>query len=209
MVAKSSKMEYGMGRKESDRMKNRYKELWKVFVTFFKIGAFTFGGGYAMIPLIQKEAVENHKWVTDEDILNVVAIAESTPGPIAINAATFVGYQVAGFAGAVAATLGIVLPSFCVIYVISSFLDGFLEYPLIAKAFQGIKVGVGVLILDAGINMIKKMPKKPQPRITAGCAFAAMLLIEIFALNITSVALMLVAAVVSLSIYLVKGGASK
>ena len=92
------------------------KELWSIFLTFMKIGAFTFGGGYAMIPLIQKEAVENHKWVTDEDILNVVAIAESTPGPIAINAATFVGYQVAGFTGAVVATLGVVLPSFLIIF---------------------------------------------------------------------------------------------
>lgn len=92
---------------------------------------------------------------------------------------------------------------------ISSFLDGFLEYTLVAKAFQGIKVGVGVLILDAGINMLKKMPKKLQPRIIAGCAFVAMLLIDIFSLRISSIALMLLAAMVSLSIYLVKGGASK
>ena len=183
--------------------------MLELFWTFFKIGLFTFGGGYAMIALLENEFVTKRGWLEQEEFLDVAAIAESTPGPIAINCATYVGYKMAGFAGAVAATLGIVLPSFCVIYVISSFLDGFLEYPLIAKAFQGIKVGVGVLILDAGINMIKKMPKKPQPRITAGCAFAAMLLIEIFALNITSVALMLVAAVVSLSIYLVKGGASK
>ena len=105
--------------------------------------------------------------------------------------------------------MGIVLPAFCIIYVISSFLDGFLEYPLVAKAFQGIKVGVGVLILDAGLNMLKKMPKKPQPRITAGCAFVAMLLIEFFSLNISSITLLLAAAVISLSIYLVKGGASQ
>ena len=190
-------------------MKNKWKNLWEIFLTLAKVGLFTFGGGYAMISVIEHSCVEEKKWISHEEMMELIVIAESTPGPIAINCATYVGYKMAGFAGAVAATLGIVLPSFCVIYVISSFLDGFLEYPLIAKAFQGIKVGVGVLILDAGINMIKKMPKKPQPRITAGCAFAAMLLIEIFALNITSVALMLVAAVVSLSIYLVKGGASK
>ena len=190
-------------------MKKKLPILWELLLHFGKIGFFTFGGGYAMIALISDTCVNRKKWIDHEEMMNLTVIAESTPGPIAINCATYVGYKMAGFAGAVAATLGIVLPSFCVIYVISSFLDGFLEYPLIAKAFQGIKVGVGVLILDAGINMIKKMPKKPQPRITAGCAFAAMLLIEIFALNITSVALMLVAAVVSLSIYLVKGGASK
>ena len=190
-------------------MKKKLPILWELLLHFAKIGCFTFGGGYAMISLISDTCVNRKKWIDHEEMMNLTVIAESTPGPIAINCATYVGYKMAGFAGAVAATLGIVMPSFCVIYVISSFLDGFLEYPLVAKAFQGIKVGVGVLILDAGINMLKKMPKKPQPRITAGCAFVAMLLIEIFALNITSVALMLVAAVVSLSIYLVKGGASK
>ncbi len=90
-------------------MSNRYKELGKVFTTFLKIGAFTFGGGYAMIPLIQKEAVENHGWITDEDILEIIAIAESTPGPIAINSATFVGYRTCGVLGSVCATLGVVL----------------------------------------------------------------------------------------------------
>ena len=162
-----------------------------------------------MISLITDTCVNRKHWINDEEMMNVTVIAESTPGPIAINCATYVGYKMAGFAGAVVATLGIVLPSFCVIYVISSFLDGFLEYSLIAKAFQGIKVGVGVLILDAGINMLKKMPKKPLPRIISGCAFTAMLLINVFSLNISSISLMLLAAVVSLSIFLVKGGASK
>ena len=185
------------------------KLLLELFLIFAKIGMFTFGGGYAMISIIENICVERKKWITHDEMMNLTIIAESTPGPIAINCATYIGYKMAGFAGAIAATVGIVLPAFCIIYVISSFLDGFLEYTLVAKAFQGIKVGVGVLILDAGINMVKKMPKKPQPRITAGCAFAAMLLIEIFALNISSIALMLAAAVVSLSIYLVKGGASK
>ena len=96
-------------------MQGKLKTLWQVFITFFKIGAFTFGGGYAMIPLIQKETVDNHGWVTDEDILEIIAIAESTPGPIAINSATFVGYKVAGFLGAFCATFGVVLPSFVII----------------------------------------------------------------------------------------------
>ena len=104
-------------------MKEYFKKLFTVFITFFKIGAFTFGGGYAMIPLIQRETVENHKWISDDDILDIIAIAESTPGPIAINSATFVGYKVAGFWGSFAATLGVVLPSFIIILVISYVLD--------------------------------------------------------------------------------------
>ena len=190
-------------------MKKKLSILWELLLHFAKIGLFTFGGGYAMIGLITDTCVNRKHWIDDEEMMNVTVIAESTPGPIAINCATYVGYKMAGFAGAAVATLGIVLPSFCVIYVISSFLDGFLEYPLIAKAFQGIKVGVGVLILDAGIHMLKKMQKKPQPLIIAGCAFAVMLLINLFSLNISSIALMLLAAVVSLSLFLAKGGASK
>lgn len=190
-------------------MKQELPILLELLLHFAKIGCFTFGGGYAMISLISDTCVNRKHWIDDEEMMNLMVVAESTPGPIAINCATYIGYKLAGLAGAVAATVGIVLPAFCIIYVISSFLDGFLEYPLVAKAFQGIKVGVGVLILDAGLNMLKKMPKKPQPRITAGCAFAAMLLIELFSLSISSIALLLAAAVISLSIYLVKGGASK
>ena len=131
------------------------RELLTIFLTFMKIGAFTFGGGYAMIPLIQKETVENHKWVTDEDILDIVAIAESTPGPIAINAATFVGYQTRGFAGAVAATLGVVLPSFGIILAISYVLREFRELKAVQYAFNGIRVGVLVLMLKALMKMFK------------------------------------------------------
>ena len=190
-------------------MGKKFPMLWQLLLHFAKIGCFTFGGGYAMISLISDTCVHHKHWIDDEEMMNLTVIAESTPGPIAINCATYIGYKMAGFAGAVVATVGIVLPAFCIIFVISSFLDGFLEYTIVAKAFQGIKVGVGVLILDAGINMLKKMPKKPQPRIIAGCAFAAMLLIDIFSLRISSIALMLLAAIVSLSIYLVKGGAAK
>ena len=131
------------------------RELWKIFLTFFKIGAFTFGGGYAMIPLIQKEAVENHHWVEDEDILDIVAIAESTPGPIAINAATFVGYRVKGFAGALAATFGVVLPSFMIILAISYVLRQFRDWKAMQDAFRGIRAGVLVLMLKALIKMFK------------------------------------------------------
>ena len=147
------------------------KELVTIFLTFLRIGAFTFGGGYAMIPLIQKEAVENHKWVTDEDILNVVAIAESTPGPIAINAATFVGYQVAGFPGAVAATLGVVLPSFMSILAISYVLRRFQDLRAVQYAFNGIRVGVLVLLIKALWKMFKTNPKGIAAYVIMGLSF--------------------------------------
>ena len=140
-------------------VKNRYKELGKIFLTFFKIGAFTFGGGYAMIPLIQKEAVENHGWVTDDDILEIIAIAESTPGPIAINSATFVGYRTCGVWGALCATLGVVLPSFVLIYAISFVLRRFQELKAVQYAFQGIRAGVLALLCKALWGMYRKNQK--------------------------------------------------
>ena len=147
------------------------KDLLKIFLAFFKIGAFTFGGGYAMIPLIQKEAVENHKWVTDEDILDIVAIAESTPGPIAINAATFVGYQACGYAGAVAATVGVVLPSFVTIFVIFHVLRAFREVKAVQYAFNGIRVGVLVLLIKALVKMFKTNRKGMTAYILMGLSF--------------------------------------
>lgn len=189
--------------------------LLDLFLTFAKIGLFTFGGGYAMISMIENACVGKKQWITHEDMMNVTVIAESTPGPIAINCATFVGYRQKGFAGALFATLGIVLPSFVIIYLISMFLDNFLEITLIANAFKGIKIAVGILILDAGITMIKKMRKKLVPRVIMMCSFMAMLLINIFSLNFSSISLMLVAAAVSLAVFLIqgapaqKGGAEK
>lgn len=181
---------------------NIYLDL---FLTFAKIGLFTFGGGYAMISLIENSCVEKKQWITHDEMMNVTVIAESTPGPIAINCATFVGYRKAGFLGAVIATLGIVVPSFAVIYLISMFLDNFLEITLITNAFRGIKIAVGILILDAGITMVKKMYKKVLPRAIMVCSFIAMLAINIFAWNFSTISLMLIAAVISLAIFIVKG----
>ena len=179
--------------------------LSSLFLTFAKIGLFTFGGGYAMISMIEHNCVEQKKWITHDEMMNITVIAESTPGPIAINSATFVGYKQAGFVGSLIATLGIVLPSFAVIYLISMFLDNFLELTVIANAFKGIKIAVGILILDAAITMMKKMPKKKLPKGIVLSAFAAMLLINIFSWNFSSISLMLVAAAVSLTIFVVKG----
>lgn len=188
------------------------KLLRELFLTFAKIGLFTFGGGYAMIALIEDNCVERRGWITHDEMMNVTVIAESTPGPIAINCATYVGYRQAGFMGALIATLGIVLPSFVVIYVISMFLDNFLEIEIIASAFKGIKLAVGILILDAAYTMIKKMKGGTQARVIMLCAFAVMLCVNVFAWNFSSIALMLIAAAVSLVIFCVrsrKGGAAK
>ena len=130
-----------------------------LFLTFFKIGAFTFGGGYAMLPLIQREIVEKRKWITNDDILEVVAIAESTPGPLAVNSATFVGYRTGGFSGALLATLGVVLPSFAVILAISFVLREFESLKAVQYAFSGIRAGVLALVLKALWSMYKQSPK--------------------------------------------------
>ena len=137
--------------------------LIELFLTFAKIGLFTFGGGYAMIALIEDACVEKKRWITHDEMMDVTVIAESTPGPIAINCATYVGFKQKGYAGAAAATVGIVLPSFCIIFMISRFLDNFLEIAWIANAFQGIRIAVGILILDAAVKMIRKMQKRPFP----------------------------------------------
>ena len=152
-------------------MKATPKTLWSVFSTFFKIGAFTFGGGYAMIPLIQHEAVEKKKWISDDDILEIVAIAESTPGPIAINSATFVGHRAAGFWGSAVATFGVVLPSFVVISLIAFVLRRFGDYQAVQYAFSGIRVGVLALLAKALIGMFKKSPKGWVAYIAMGVAF--------------------------------------
>ena len=147
------------------------KKLWQIFVSFFRIGAFTFGGGYAMIPLIQNEAVEKRKWVTDEDILDIVAIAESTPGPIAINSATFVGYRAAGVLGSACATLGVVLPSFVIILALSFVLSQFQDVQAVQYAFNGIRVGVLALLVKALWTMYTKSPKGWAAYVVMGVSF--------------------------------------
>ena len=179
--------------------------LFDLFLSFARIGLFTFGGGYAMIALIENACVEKKKWITHDEMMNVTVIAESTPGPIAINCATFVGCKQKGWTGAIAATVGMVFPSFCIIFLISMFLDHFLEITWIANAFKGIRIAVGILIIDAAVKMIRKMQKKPIPRTIMLCSFAAMMLINVFSLRFSSISLMVIAAVISLVIFLVQG----
>ena len=173
-------------------------KVMELFHTFAKIGIFTFGGGYAMISVIENSCVEKKEWISHEEMMDIAVIAESTPGPIAINCATFVGYKIAGFKGAVASTLGVVLPSFIIILIISTFLDNFLDIPFVANAFTGIKVGVGLLILNAGFTMFKKMSQKLFAKIMVGITFALMLLINLFSWNFSSITMMIIAGTVSL-----------
>ena len=185
--------------------------LLELFLTFAKIGLFTFGGGLAMISLIENKCVDEKKWITHDEMMDVTVIAESTPGPIAINCATFVGYKRGGFLGAVAATLGVVLPSFVIIYIISVFLDNFLELTVISNAFKGIKIAVGFLILDAAFNIIKKMQKNTRSLSFMIASFLLMLLVNVFSWNFSSISLILIVAAVSLMLHMLsdvkrKGG---
>lgn len=175
--------------------------LLDLMITFMKIGLFTFGGGYAMISMIEDNCIEKKKWISHDDMMNITVIAESTPGPIAINCATFVGYQQAGFWGSLAATFGIVFPSFVIIFMISMCLDNFLEISVIASAFKGIKIAVGLLILDAAAAMLKKMQKKILPLSIMACSFVFMFLINIFSWNFSSISLMIISATISLVVF--------
>ena len=175
--------------------------LLDLFLTFAKIGLFTFGGGYAMIPLIEDNCVTKKQWISHDEMMNITVISESTPGPIAINCATYIGYKQKGIRGAVSATIGMALPSFCIIFLISLFLNRFLEIRWIANAFKGIKLAVGILILDAAIRMIRKMPKKPWPvAITIG-GFLIMMAVNIFSFHISSIMLLLAAGLLGLALF--------
>ena len=155
------------------------RALLPLFLTFLKIGAFTFGGGYAMIPLIQRETVENRKWITDEDVLEIIAIAESTPGPIAINSATFVGSRVAGVGGAACATLGVILPSFVIILIVAGLLDAFQHLRAVQYAFFGIRAGVLALILKAFWSMYIKCPRGVVSYFIAAGAFVLAAILKV------------------------------
>lgn len=178
------------------------KELFELLFTFAKIGLFTFGGGYAMLPLIEHSCVVQKKWLTQEEMISLTAVAESTPGPVAINCATYVGNKQKGIAGAVAATFGMVLPSFVIIFTISLFFEQFLAIKWVNSAFQGIKLAVAILITDAAIRLFKKLPKKPFPMILTALAFTAMLVSDLLALHISSVVFIISAAFIGVVVYL-------
>lgn len=152
------------------------KLLWDLFFTFARIGGFTFGGGYAMLPMIQNEVVERKKWASEEEVMNYYAVGQSTPGVIAVNTATFIGYKQAGVWGAIFATLGVIAPSFFIITVIAAFIRNFLEYEAVAHALAGINVAVAVLVISAVINLWKKGVKN----LFGICMFAIGFAISVF-----------------------------
>lgn len=158
-----------------------------LFFVMLKIGFFTFGGGYAMISLLENEFIEKKKWIDKEEFMNMAAIAESTPGPIAINAATYIGYKMAGFAGAIASTVAVCIPSFSIIYIISLFFDKFLELEYVAYAFKGIQVCVLYLILSAGIRLFKGLKKTPFSVSVFVGVFAVMVVFSLFAVNFSTI----------------------
>ena len=176
---------------------NVYFEL---FITFFKLGLFTFGGGYAMIPQIKEIVIEKKKWLTEEEMLEILAISESTPGPIAINTATFIGYRKKKVLGSILATLGVVLPSLIIIYIISLFFDAFLANQYVAYAFIGIKACVAFLITKAGFEMFLKMKKNIFNIIVSLIVFVLVIVFELFSVNFSSLYFILGGGIISIFI---------
>lgn len=177
------------------------KLLWTLFSTLFKIGLFTFGGGYAMLALLESELVEKKGWLEKDEYLDMVAIAESTPGPIAINCATYVGYKQGGVLGSAAATLGVVMPSFIIIFVISLFLDAFLTLELVSYAFRGIQAGVVYLILSAGVKMLRSMKKDAMSVSICVGVLLLMLVLSALAVDFSAILFILISGAVGLSVW--------
>ena len=177
------------------------KLLFDLLFTFARIGLFTFGGGYAMLALIENACVTQKKWISHEEMMNVIVVAESTPGPIAINCATYTGWKQKGLPGAIFATLGLVLPAFVILFVISQFFDNFLEIKWVASAFMGIKCGVGLLILQAGYHMTRKMKNKtPLKKALLLLSALALLAAELCSFNLSTIWVMVAGGVISLSV---------
>ena len=177
------------------------KKYIDLFITMLKIGLFTFGGGYAMIALLENEFVSRRKWIEKNEFLDMVAIAESTPGPIAINAATYIGYRVLRFRGSLIATVGVCIPSFAIIYVISHFFDKFLSLTLVANAFKGIQICVIYLIFSAGVKMLKGISKTPFNVITIIAVMSAMIITSILAVNFSTIYYILICGICGVVLY--------
>lgn len=191
-------------------MKNKYLSL---FFTMMKIGLFTFGGGYAMLPLLEHEFVERRHFMEKEEFLDMVAIAESTPGPIAINSATYIGYKEGRTLGAALATVGVCLPSFAILFAISLFFDAFLALAPVAWAFRGIQVAVIYLIMSAGIKMMRALPRRPMPILLFALTLCAFVCFSLFALSFSAVFYILIGGAVGVFAFLMsrvrKGGKSE
>ena len=180
----------------------KIKGYLSLFLTMLKIGLFTFGGGYGMIALIENELVEKKKWIEKDEFLDIAAIAESTPGPIAINAATYIGYKNSGIIGSIIATLGICIPSFVIIYAISLFFDAFLSFTLVAYAFKGIQICVVYLILTAGLKMLKQIKKTTFNMIIISITLICMIVFSLFAVKFSTIFYILISGACGVAIYL-------
>ena len=180
------------------------KKYINLFLTMLKIGLFTFGGGYAMIALLENEFVEKKSYVDKNEFLDMVAIAESTPGPIAINAATYLGYKHLGLLGSLVATVGVIIPSFCIIFAISLFFDAFLSFTLVEYAFRGIQVCVIYLIFSAGLKMLKQMKKTAFSVTIVSLVVLCMITLSLFAVKFSTILYILICGCIGLFGYLLK-----
>lgn len=179
----------------------KLKTFLQLFLSMFKIGLFTFGGGYAMIHFLENEFVEKKQWIESEEFMDLVAIAESTPGPIAINCSTYIGYKRAGVLGSLFATLGMCIPSFVIIFCISLFFDQFLAVSWVKSAFKGIQVCVIFLILSAGIKMFKKLKKTPFNCIILSLVLGTMVAFNLFSVQFSSIFYILISGFLGWIIY--------
>lgn len=168
---------------------------------FFKIGLFTFGGGYAMIPQLKEIVVEKKKWITEDEMLEIIAIAESTPGPIAINIATFIGYKQKKFLGSLFSTIGVTLPSFIIIFIISLFFKNLLSYEIVQYAFIGIKCAIAFLIIKAGIEMLIKMDKKLVWLIVFIVSIITLIILQLFNINFSSILFIVLGGIIGIFVY--------
>lgn len=185
-------------------MKNDHSKIATLFLTFLKIGAFTFGGGYAMIALLETEFCVRKNWLDKKEFLDMTAISESTPGPTAVNSATYIGYKIGGAFGALAATVGVCIPSFIIIYIISLFFDEFLLLKYVYAAFRGIQVGVIYLIISAGLRMFRALENTLLDKVILLSVFTVMTLFTLFSVNFSSVFYILISGVIGIAVYLVK-----
>ena len=179
------------------------KNLGTLFFTFFKIGLFTFGGGYAMIALLEEEFIQRRKWLDKDEFLDMTAIAESTPGPVAINSATYLGYKLAGVPGAAASTVAVCLPSFLIIYAISLFFEQFTQLTVIASAFKGIQVCVIYLIFSAGVRMLKALDKSPFATGVLAAVMLVMVGLSLAGVSVSSILLILLSGAAGVAAWLI------
>lgn len=184
--------------------KSDMKKYLNLFFTMLKIGLFTFGGGYAMIALLENEFVSKKKWMEKDEFIDMVAIAESTPGPVAINSATYIGYKLLGFWGSFLATTAVCIPSFAIIFVISLFFDAFLTLTLVSYAFRGIQACVIYLIMSAGLKMMKDMEKNIFNIVILTVTLACMVLFSMFSVSFSSIFYIIISGFIGLFVYMIR-----